>query len=119
MTYAFDPTAAEQSILGQIRISQSNGRYNCLFGNRPFKSFAKFPVWPGVLSGGVRTHAAGAYQFEPATWVGIVEATELPDFSPASQDIGALWLLREYSQESQWASAFVDDGFVYAFAAAA
>jgi muramidase (phage lysozyme) len=118
MTYPFDPTPEESSILGRIRDAQSGGRYNILFGGTRFEGFAAFPKWPGRFSyRGRETHAAGAYQFEPATWAEIVAAIGLPDFSPASQDIGALWLLRHHSQESQWGSNFTADGFVYAFAA--
>ena len=39
--------------------------------------------------------AAGAYQFMPKTWNGIAKQLGLKDFSPRSQDIGALHLIRE------------------------
>jgi muramidase (phage lysozyme) len=120
--YAFDPTPEERSILGQIRNYQSNGQYNVLCGSTPnnpkkFTGWTAFPQWSGVVINGVTSHAAGAFQFEPETWQGVVAATQAPDFSPTSQDIGALWLLRNYSQESQWGTNFVDDGFWYMFQA--
>jgi muramidase (phage lysozyme) len=117
MTYAFNPTMAEQSILGQIRNAQSNGRYNELFGGGKFYDFVVFPPWAGKTYQGIETHAAGAYQFEPETWKAAQAATLVPDFSPRSQDIAALWLLRTYGQESQWGTAFVDDGYIYGFSA--
>lgn len=115
--YPFNPTQAEQSILGQIRDQQSKGRYNCLYGYARFTNFSAFPMWAGVMVNGTMTHAAGAYQFEPATWAAAQAQTMVPDFSPAAQDIAALWLLRTYSQQSQWNTSFIDDGWVYGFAA--
>jgi muramidase (phage lysozyme) len=115
--YAFDPTVEEKSILGQIRLEQSNGAYNILFGGGHFAGWTNFPQWAGKVVNGQPTHAAGAYQFEPATWQGIVAGTGVPDFTPKSQDIGALWLLRTYGQDSQWGTEFTDDGYVYVFAA--
>ena len=117
MTYEFDPTPAERSILGQIRVNQSNGKYNILFGGESFEDFVTFPVWSGRRWHGHLTHAAGAYQFEPATWAWVAEQAGLSDFTPESQDIGALWLLRHADQQSQWGTNFTDDGFVYVFAA--
>lgn len=56
-----------------------------------------FPDWPGVKVGANETHAAGRYQFEPSTWLGVCNqlfpAGSTPDFrNPADQDWGA-WLL--------------------------
>jgi muramidase (phage lysozyme) len=116
--YQFNPTQTEQSILGQIKNEQALGYYNALYGFGRFTEFATFPSWPGVaLQNGSMTHAAGAYQFEPATWAECQTATEVPDFSPASQDVAALWLLRNYTQVSQWGTTFQDDGWIYGFAA--
>ena len=114
----FDATRAERSVLAQIREEQSRGRYDCLYGFRRFEGWSKFPAWPGVIVKGRPTHAAGAYQFEPATWAEAEKATGVKDFSPQSQDVCALWLLRHFSQKSQWGTNFEDDGFWYAFAAA-
>ena len=115
--YQFDPTQEEQSILGQIYREQSEGLYNILYGFTRFTEFATFPDWAGVTVSGQPTHAAGAPQFEPATFAAAQAATGVPDFSPASQDVAALWLLREYGQASQWATSFADDGWIYGFAA--
>lgn len=45
----------------------------------------------GAYAGQVST-AAGAYQFNRATWSDAVKALGLSDFSPASQDAAAVWL---------------------------
>jgi muramidase (phage lysozyme) len=118
--YAFDPTYEEISILGQIYRQQSGGRYNILYGGAyftgpkasPDQGWSKFPTWAGLDN----SHAAGAPQYEPKTWAAVQAATGVPDFSPTSQDIGALWLLRTQGQ-TPWATNFTYDGGIYAFAA--
>ena len=45
------------------------------------------------LSSGCRSTAAGKYQFIKPTWLECKKALNLPDFSPASQDRAALFLL--------------------------
>ena len=42
----------------------------------------------------VTSSAAGAYQFLAGTWDECAKALDLPDFSPDSQDVAALWLTR-------------------------
>jgi lysozyme len=42
----------------------------------------------------ITSTAAGAYQFLERTWDEVAAALELPDFSPASQDIAAVYLIR-------------------------
>lgn len=64
--------------------------YNILCGSTPahhhtFPSYTTFPAWPGWHN----SHAAGRYQFEPATWRGVAVAYHLTDFSPPNQDSGA------------------------------
>lgn len=58
----------------------------------PAYGWPRFPQWHGVWLHGVPTHAAGRYQFEPATWRDVAGRIALPDFSPVSQDHAA-WLL--------------------------
>lgn len=92
----FDPTIGEMRCLALIMQHESNGQYNVLCGGAHFTSFAHFPVWAGHDG----SHAAGAYQFEPATWSWIAGELHLPDFSPLSQTIAALWLLRKVGPNS-------------------
>lgn len=54
-----------------------------------FTGYAAFPVWDGWRFPGGISHAAGRYQFEPVTWHEQQAKLNLPDFSPASQDIAA------------------------------
>ena len=44
--------------------------------------------------GGYTSDAAGKYQYLSTTWEGVQRELGLPDFSPQSQDIGALHLLQ-------------------------
>lgn len=68
--------------------------YRRLVGGGEFDSFADHPriVKSGTFSNGKswRSSAAGAYQFIASTWDETARIMNLPDFSPASQDMGAL-----------------------------
>lgn len=57
-----------------------NGGYNTKFGGGTFSSFARHP------GGG----PAGRYQFKQSTWNEVAAQEGLSDFSPKSQDTGAL-----------------------------
>ena len=70
--------------------------YNTLFGGGAFSGWADHPRQKVTRQSGGRpltSTAAGAYQFLARTWDDCRAATGLPDFSPASQDIAALWLI--------------------------
>jgi len=47
----------------------------------------------GIASGKCRSTAAGRYQFTLPTWREAKGAEQLPDFSAASQDKAAVWLI--------------------------
>lgn len=68
--------------------------YKRMFGGKLFSSFADHPrqVQCFTLKSGGRlcSSAAGAYQFLSASWDETRRAMSLPDFSPASQDRGAV-----------------------------
>jgi len=70
-------------------------------GNLDFKG------WTYFNAGGKRTYstAAGAYQFLQGTWNRLKQKLNLPDFSPQSQDMAALELIRE-----KGALADIDNG---------
>ncbi|GKT19563.1 hypothetical protein AVHY2522_22940 [Acidovorax sp. SUPP2522] len=68
--------------------------YNILFGGAEFDGYARHPrVY--VPFGNTTSSAAGRYQFLARTWDGLAAKLGLPDFGPASQDAGALELIRE------------------------
>lgn len=76
--------------------------YRMLFGGKTFSDFSKHPRIATKSPWGY-TSAAGAYQFmayvpgkvKTNTWDRIQAKLGLPDFSPESQDIAAIELLRE------------------------
>lgn len=89
------------AFLQTIRVGEGtagpNG-YKTLFGGGLFDSFADHPrqvICRNTANGRICSSAAGAYQFLRATWDRIAGKLALPDFSPSSQDIGAIELIRE------------------------
>jgi len=84
-----------RAFLALIRRCEGAG-YNTLFGGGTFAGWADHPRQKVTRMAGGRaltSSAAGAYQFLARTWDDCVTATGLTDFSPASQDIAALWLI--------------------------
>ena len=71
--------------------------YRRMFGGKLFDSFDDHPrrVQTYALSkgGSISSTAAGAYQFLSRTWDGLVKQWGFKDFSPHSQDLGAIALI--------------------------
>lgn len=63
--------------------------YRTLFGGGLFEGFADHPRTV-VRRSGYASSAAGAYQFLTSTWDETRRLMRLPDFSPKSQDFGAV-----------------------------
>lgn len=85
-----------QAFLRVIRAgetSQDDTAYRTVFGGGTFESFADHPRRV-VSAAGLTSTAAGAYQFLARTWDSLVSKYHFPDFSPHSQDLGALALIR-------------------------
>lgn len=68
--------------------------YRTMFTGKKFNSFADHPR-QNNCSGGLCSTAAGAYQFLSKTWDYLRVKLHLTDFSPESQDLAALELIRE------------------------
>lgn len=72
--------------------------YNTIFCGGTFSNFNKHPSTKRTCNG-YTSDAAGRYQFlnvvYPYTWAGLVASYGIPDFSPASQDVGAVILLAQ------------------------
>ena len=73
------------------------GTYNKLYGGDTFSGFTKHPN-KAIRAGKYVSTAAGRYQFLYKTWVGIAQKLDLPDFSPHSQDLAAVELIKERGQ---------------------
>lgn len=71
--------------------------YQTLFGGSRFDAFIDHPrrAIRALLGGGtpIVSTAAGAYQILSRTWDWVAPKLGLRDFSPASQDAAAIWLL--------------------------
>lgn len=94
---ALDTNANLRAFLLMIRVGEGtsgeNG-YRTLFGGSLFSDYSKHPN-KVITKGGYSSTAAGAYQFLYKTWEGVRSKLGLPDFSPESQDLGAIELLRQ------------------------
>lgn len=71
---------------------QGDNAYSVMFGGDHFESFADHPR-KLIIRNGLSSTAAGAYQFLSRTWDECAKALSLPDFSPASQDLAAVFLI--------------------------
>lgn len=102
-----------EAFLKAIRYAEgtyaANG-YTVLYGGSTFTNILEHPYVsgesPGVklpdavckgagFSPGCKTTAAGAYQFTASTWKRLKARLRLADFSPLSQDLAAIELIRE------------------------
>ncbi len=88
-----------RAFLALIRYCEGTGGpdgYRTLFGGGLFDSFADHPrrlVQRELGGKRITSSAAGAYQFLAHTWDECARALNLPDFSPASQDAAAVYLI--------------------------
>lgn len=89
-----------------IRRFESGNKYTVGFGNVDLRGTALnqygFPIWTGVQTKYGITHAAGAYQFEPGTWMEYAAILGAWNFSKDTQDaVAALCFSRRGFQD--WA----------------
>ena len=81
-----------QAMLRVIRTAEGTADpdgYRRLFGGALFSGYADHPRQL-IRKSGYSTTAAGAYQFLTSTWDETARTMGLRDFSPASQDMGAV-----------------------------
>jgi muramidase (phage lysozyme) len=72
---------------------QDDSGYRIINGGSHFEAPPWQHPWPDGTPTTQGGKAAGAYQFLPSTWKRVADALGLPDFSPESQDIGAVYLI--------------------------
>ena len=88
-----DISVRECALLSTIAYAEgTNERYDIIFSFETFTSYADHPRRT-ICSGSYCSDAAGRYQFLAMTWDWVRPKLNLPDFSPASQDLAALWLI--------------------------
>lgn len=80
---------------GTIDIGEDG--YNALVGSTPSHPllFSSYADHPHVFNKVSDSTAAGRYQFLYKTWEALKAMLDLPDFSPTSQDAGAIELIKE------------------------
>jgi lysozyme len=86
-----------RAFLAMIRVGEGTAGpdgYTTFFGGSHFSDLSKHPN-VAHSGGGYTSTAAGAYQFLYSTWQQLAAQYGLPDFSPASQDIGAVGLIKQ------------------------
>jgi len=74
--------------------SQGDEAYRTIVGGGRFEKFDDHPRQLITVQPGLKSTAAGAYQFLSRTWDECAVALELPDFSPLMQDLAAVYLIR-------------------------
>lgn len=80
---------------GTIRYGDADG-YNVLVGGDTFDGYDDHPRQSVYLPAyGIRSTAAGRYQFLIRTWDDLAARFDLSDFTPASQDKGAVQLIQQ------------------------
>lgn len=104
----FSQMSNEQNVAAFLRMvrvcevgTDGEAGYRTIYGGGLFDSYADHPrqaitrtMRVNGVPKAVSSTAAGAYQFLAGTWDDARRALGLSDFSPASQDAGAVWLLR-------------------------
>jgi tape measure domain-containing protein len=86
------------------------GGYNLGFGYRKINDLSKHPYDGRELTPGGVSSASGRYQFMGHTWKEQRQQLGLPDFSPQSQEIAAIALLKRRGVLGQVAAGKVDTG---------
>ncbi len=84
------------AVLQAIRLGEGTSSpdgYNTIFGGKHFHSYDDHPNIK-VKAGKYVSTASGAYQILYRTWKEVQKALGLKDFSPASQDAAAIYLIK-------------------------
>jgi tape measure domain-containing protein len=103
MSYASGPGASLAELVKDPRvralldtIAYAEGAdYDTLVGGSKLPSLAAHPNTVVNLGRGLKSSAAGRYQFLSKTWAGLAAKLGLTDFSAESQDLAAVQLLKQ------------------------
>lgn len=83
------------AFLAVIRHVESGDKYNIIAGGDTFTDYREHPfILNPSRKKPLGTTASGAYQMIVSTWTMARDALGLTDFSPASQDKAAIWILQ-------------------------
>jgi muramidase (phage lysozyme) len=81
-----------QAFISLLANKESGGQYNAIVGGGSFSDYSQHP---DIYVPSLNSTAAGAFQFTYGTWNDVSSALGLTDFSPASQQLGAVYLLNK------------------------
>ncbi|MEI8026724.1 MAG: glycoside hydrolase family 104 protein [Pseudomonadota bacterium] len=85
----------ERAFLSTIAYAEGTGdTYNYIFSHASFSSYEDHPR-QRKCSNGLCSNAAGRYQFLAGTWDPLARKAGVKDFTPASQDMVCLALIKE------------------------
>lgn len=87
--------AAFLRLIRERESSQDSSAYTIINGGSHFSAPPWAHPWPDGTPTTRGGKAAGAYQFLPSTWLALVRGYGFADFSPESQDLGAVALIAE------------------------
>ena len=107
-TRAFLTTIRQAENSSTTAVSETPLPYNKIYGGGTFSDDSKHPN-KAVTKWGNTSTAAGAYQFLAGRWNTISKKLGLKDFSPESQDQGALYLINEQNNDNPRAEGVVND----------
>lgn len=80
--------------IGTDLLASSDDGYNVLVGGKTFDDYSRHPnVLVPLPRWGIKSTAAGRYQFLKRTWDDLEAQLRLSDFSPASQDRACVRML--------------------------
>lgn len=97
---------SERAFLSTIAYAEGTGDvYNYIFSHASFSSFDDHPRKRKCSTSGLCSNAAGRYQFLSGTWDQLAKKTGVRDFSPESQDIMCLALIRQVDATEDVANA--------------
>lgn len=107
----------EEAFLRMLAVSEGTDHvgdrgYNVLVGGNVFSSYARHPgvrvALPRRGAPTLYSTAAGRYQFKLSTWNDLAAKLALRDFSPDSQDLACLELIRQRGAQADVRSGNIE-----------
>jgi hypothetical protein len=97
---AYDPNnPQQQQLLTAINKAEGSPGAFTGYGNVDLTNYSRdvygFPMWAGGTTSAGPTHAAGQFQFQPATWDSVAQAHNLNFNNPQDQSAGAWYLAQD------------------------
>jgi len=100
MTRIINAPSNVKAFLDMLAVSEGTALrgddgYNILVGGGTFQGYKDHPrIYVPLPRLGITSSAAGRYQFLWGTWVDLRNSIDLPDFTPISQDLACIELIK-------------------------